>query len=69
MTHQYTYIARKKTCGCIVAAHVDDGSKTLKEWIGDWMIRNLTVERIPTEEARVSLTFCTHEEKQAELFT
>lgn len=46
-----------EACGCITAAHIDDGSATLGEWIVDWMRSGRRVTCIEAEEITIP-QFC-----------
>ena len=62
------YIA-KKSCGCIIAAHVDrpEYRETVAKQMGEWVINGFTVEHVDEEYVRINLKGCHHNE-QASLF-
>ncbi len=58
------YIA-VKSCGCVVAAIVDDGTrpKDTAKAISDWVRRGAVVERKTVEWVRENMKFCDHHKK------
>lgn len=61
--YAYCYTG-SKPCGCVVAAHVDPGvkDKTLGEWLKRWAADGLTIERVKTEDVKLTADWdCPHQ--------
>jgi hypothetical protein len=54
----HCFVGRKKTCGHVYAASVDDGSKRNPEFVADIVRAGNVLERVTVEDAR-GATWCT----------
>lgn len=66
----YSYVGRK-SCGCLVAAVVDDtdDAKDVAADVAGFIRQGLTIERVLHDVVRTELTFsCPHEAQQLNLF-
>lgn len=64
------YAGRVPGCGCLVAATIDnpERKKEVAKFVQEMIADGLEVSRVDSEEVRLIMQDCTHDEGQANLF-